>query len=267
MRHHFARRRALLAVIALLVSVGVAACGATSTTASGAVTVILYDNHIQSSQTTFAPGMRYHFTITNRGTINHEFMIAPQGMSQMPMGQLDASALARTGDMAPGVMKTFDITFTSAMAQQHLEFGCYYPGHYDSGMHMPIAVGASGYGPMGPMGGSGPGGMMGPNGGMMGGGWGSQGQTPAATPSAGVTQVAIQNFAFQPTSIQVKAGTTVTWTNQDSAPHTVTFRNGMKDSGMLRQGQSFSYSFSRLGTYAYYCAYHANMAGAVTVTA
>ncbi len=140
---------------------------------------------------------------------------------------------------------------------------------------------AGGYGPMGPMGGYGPGGMMGPSGGMMGpsggmmgpsggmmgGGWGGQGQTPAGTPSAGVTQVAMQNFAFQPATIQVKAGTAVTWTNQDSASHTVTFRNGMKDSGMLRQGQSFSYTFTQPGTYAYYCAYHANMAGDVIVTA
>jgi uncharacterized cupredoxin-like copper-binding protein len=107
---------------------------------TGAVNVVLYDNRIESSQTTFTPGMRYHLTAVNKGTINHELMIVPQGMSQMPMEQMDRLALARTGDMAPGMTKSFDYTFTSAMAQQRLEFGCYYPGHYDAGMKLPIAV-------------------------------------------------------------------------------------------------------------------------------
>jgi len=121
---------------------------------------------------------------------------------------------------------------------------------------------------MGPgMGSGGMGGMMGSGGnggGMMGGG--TQGQPSQGTPVAGATQTNIQNFAYQPANISVTAGTTVTWTNQDSAPHTVTFRNGMKDSGMLRQGQSFSYTFATAGTYAYYCSYHANMVGTVIVT-
>lgn len=115
--------------------------------------------------------------------------------------------------------------------------------------------------PGGMMGGNGGGGMMG--GGMMGGGW----QSPAqATPVTDVTQVSIQNFAFAPANIQVKVGTTVTWTNRDSAPHTVTFRNGMGDSGLLKQGQSFSYTFASAGTFDYYCAVHPNMTARVVVT-
>jgi amicyanin len=116
-----------------------------------------------------------------------------------------------------------------------------------------------------PMGGSGMGGMMGPNGhgGMMGG----VQQTPASTPATNVTQVTIANFAYAPSNIQVSVGTTVTWTNQDSAPHTVTFKNGMKDSGLLRQGQSFSYTFTTPGTFDYYCTVHPNMAARVIVTA
>ncbi len=111
-----------------------------------------------------------------------------------------------------------------------------------------------------------PHGMMGPSG-M----WGGYQRTPTAptapaAPTTGTTQVAIVNFAYQPENLQVRVGTTVPWTNQDSAPHTVTFRNGMKDSGMLRQGQSFSYAFTQAGTYAYYCAYHPNMVATVTVT-
>jgi amicyanin len=131
-----------------------------------------------------------------------------------------------------------------------------------------------------PMGGSGMGGMNGGknggknggmNGGMMGGMnggmMGGAQQTPASTPAANVTQVTIQNFAYSPSNIQVKVGTTVTWTNQDSAPHTVTFKNGMKDSGLLRQGQSFSYTFTTPGTFDYYCTLHSNMVAHVVVTA
>jgi amicyanin len=141
------------------------------------------------------------------------------------------------------------------------------------GVGTAVAMGQGGAMPWGssgmmsatPIGGSGMGGMMGPNGhgGMMG---GAQ-QTPASTPVTNVTQVTIANFAYAPSNIQVSAGTTVTWTNHDSAPHTVTFKNGMKDSGWLRQGQSFSYTFTTPGTFDYYCTVHPNMVSRVTVTA
>ena len=136
-----------------------------------------------------------------------------------------------------------------------------------------VAMGQGGATPWGsngmmgtsPMSGSGMGGMMGPDGhgGMMGG----VQQTPASTPATNVTQVTIANFAYSPSNIQVSIGTTVTWTNQDSAPHTVTFKNGMKDSGWLRQGQSFPYTFTTPGTFDYYCTVHPNMVARVTVTA
>lgn len=92
-------------------------------------------------------------------------------------------------------------------------------------------------------------------------------QTPATQSNAvtGVTHINMQNFAYQYTNIQVRAGTTVTWTNQDSAPHSITFKNGMKDSGLLSQGQSFSYTFNTPGTYQYYCTVHPYMVATVTV--
>jgi uncharacterized cupredoxin-like copper-binding protein len=115
-----------------------------SSTQTADVTVTLYDNRIESSQMTFTPSVRYHVTAVNKGTINHELMLMPQvmgpGMASMPMEQLDHMALARTGDMAPSATKTFDYTFPSAMTGRQLEFGCYYPGHYASGMHMPITI-------------------------------------------------------------------------------------------------------------------------------
>lgn len=112
------------------------------------------------------------------------------------------------------------------------------------------------------------GGQNGPynQGGMMGGTGGYQ-QNPSqqGTPVTGVTSMNIQNMAFTSPNIQVKVGTTVTWTNQDSVPHSVTFKNGMKDSGLLSQGQSFSYTFNTPGIYQYYCTAHPSMVATVTV--
>jgi len=83
---------------------------------------------------------------------------------------------------------------------------------------------------------------------------------------AAATQIAIQDFAFQPASVTVPAGTTVTWTNRDAAPHTVTFRNGTADSGELSGGQSFRYPFATPGSFAYYCRIHPHMTGVIVVT-
>src|SRR5689334_12263642 len=84
---------------------------------------------------------------------------------------------------------------------------------------------------------------------------------------SGTQQIAIRDFAFQPAELTVAAGTTLTWTNHDGAPHTVTFRNGMADSGTLSPGQTFSYTFATPGSFAYYCRIHPNMVAEVKVTA
>jgi plastocyanin len=90
----------------------------------------------------------------------------------------------------------------------------------------------------------------------------------AAAPAAtGATQVMIQNFAFSPASLSIPAGTTVVWTNMDTAPHTVTVRSGPVtfSSPNLNQGDTFTYTFTQAGTYSYYCAVHPNMTASVTV--
>ena len=87
-------------------------------------------------------------------------------------------------------------------------------------------------------------------------------------PSAGAQQnqtVYIQDFYFSPASINVEPGTTVTWVNQGQAPHTATHTGGTFDSGTLQPGQSYSYTFNRAGTYAYYCQIHPNMTGTIVV--
>jgi plastocyanin len=79
--------------------------------------------------------------------------------------------------------------------------------------------------------------------------------------------VAISNFAFSPAEISVPVGTKVTWTNNDSAAHTVT-ADDLKafDSGQLGQGATFSFTFTTVGVFPYHCANHAMMKAKVTVT-
>lgn len=89
---------------------------------------------------------------------------------------------------------------------------------------------------------------------------------PAATRAAGAS-VHIQNFAFAPATLAVVAGDTVTWTNADSSPHTITAENGAFDSGALDVGQSFSFTFTAPGTVAYLCDIHREMRGTIVVAA
>lgn len=96
--------------------------------------------------------------------------------------------------------------------------------------------------------------------------------TAAAAGTAATTQqsssamsVDIKSFAFAPAAINVAAGTTVTWTNDDSVAHTVTADDSSFNSGNLDPGKSFSHTFTTAGTIAYHCNYHANMHGTITV--
>ena len=85
-----------------------------------------------------------------------------------------------------------------------------------------------------------------------------------ARPGHDVT-VSIKNFAFNPSNITVAPGTTVTWLNNDSVPHTTTSDNGMWDSETLQPGQSFSVRFDTPGTFSYHCEIHPFMKGSVIV--
>lgn len=88
---------------------------------------------------------------------------------------------------------------------------------------------------------------------------------PAPTATAGTASVSISNFSFQPGSLQVKAGTTVQWTNNDSTAHTVTSNTSVFDSGTLAVGSTFSFQFNQTGTFAYHCNIHPTMTGTITV--
>jgi plastocyanin len=88
---------------------------------------------------------------------------------------------------------------------------------------------------------------------------------PASAPIA-TTTVGIENFAFSPTTITVRVGATVTWTNKDADPHTVTARDKAFGSPTLTTGQSFSHTFSTPGSYPYLCTIHPFMTAVVVVT-
>jgi plastocyanin len=83
--------------------------------------------------------------------------------------------------------------------------------------------------------------------------------------STGGAQVTIKGFAFDPTSVTIKVGESVTWTNQDSTDHTVVADNGEFKSASLANGATFSFTFSKAGTYPYHCSIHPTMKGTVTV--
>jgi plastocyanin len=88
------------------------------------------------------------------------------------------------------------------------------------------------------------------------------GDAPVATDT-----VRVENFAYAPATVTVKAGTTVTWTNQDQDPHTVTSTNGGPlRSQPLATGQSFRYTFTTPGRFDYLCTIHPFMTATVVVT-
>ena len=88
---------------------------------------------------------------------------------------------------------------------------------------------------------------------------------------AAATDAAIKLFQFQPQSIEVKAGTTVKWTNGDDIEHSVTAgapgqESKTFDSGFFKKGGTYEFTFNEPGTYTYFCKRHNSMKATVTVT-
>src|ERR1700745_633153 len=84
---------------------------------------------------------------------------------------------------------------------------------------------------------------------------------------AAETEVNIDQFTFYPKRITVKAGTTVTWTNEDDVPHTIVSSSKVFKSKALDTADKFSFTFTTPGTYDYFCSVHPHMTGAVVVEA
>ncbi|GGS66628.1 cupredoxin domain-containing protein [Streptomyces violaceus] len=92
---------------------------------------------------------------------------------------------------------------------------------------------------------------------------------PTGQASAASYSVTMKGYAFSPASLSVPAGSTVTWTNQDTAPHDVKTTSGPVSihSPMLDKGQSWSFTFTTAGSYGYVCTVHPNMTAGITVRA
>ena len=91
----------------------------------------------------------------------------------------------------------------------------------------------------------------------------NQTQTQTQTPATISNAVSIKSFAFNPGTLTVKKGTTVTWTNNDSAPHQI--KSATFNSTSLSQGQSFSFTFNEVGSFDYSCSIHPSMLGKIIV--
>ena len=92
----------------------------------------------------------------------------------------------------------------------------------------------------------------------------SSNQTPNPQANSKYT-VTIQNLTFTPSPLMVPVGTTVTWTNQDSTTHRVISDTGAFESKNLNPGNTYSFKFTRSGTYKYHCPIHPNMKGTIIV--
>jgi plastocyanin len=84
-------------------------------------------------------------------------------------------------------------------------------------------------------------------------------------PSAANVVVKIDNFVFGPQTLTVAVGTTVTWTNKDDIPHTSVSTEDVFKSKVMDTDEKFSYTFTKAGTYLYYCTIHPKMTGKIVV--
>jgi len=89
----------------------------------------------------------------------------------------------------------------------------------------------------------------------------------AAVPArAADAAVKIANFTFNPAELRIKAGTKVTWTNEDDIPHTIVSPPQVR-SKPLDTDQRFSFTFTTPGTFKYFCSLHPHMTGSIVVEA
>jgi plastocyanin len=78
-------------------------------------------------------------------------------------------------------------------------------------------------------------------------------------------EVRVDNFTFGPDTLTVPANSTVTWVNKDDVPHVIASNDGLFKSKALDTDDKYSYTFTKAGTYAYYCSVHSKMVGKIVV--
>src|SRR5579864_7782370 len=89
--------------------------------------------------------------------------------------------------------------------------------------------------------------------------------TKVKAADANGTEVRVDNFTFAPDTVTVPVNSTVTWVNKDDIPHVIASNDGVFKSKALDTDQKFSYTFSKAGTYPYYCSIHPKMVGKIVV--
>jgi plastocyanin len=82
---------------------------------------------------------------------------------------------------------------------------------------------------------------------------------------AATAAVKIDNFSFGPATLTVAVGTTVTWVNHDDIPHNVVSTDGLFKSKVMDTDEKFSFTFSKAGTFPYFCGIHPKMTGKIVV--
>ncbi len=90
---------------------------------------------------------------------------------------------------------------------------------------------------------------------------------PSAAPAMGAATITIGNFTFGPEVATVPVGATVTWVNGDDIPHNIVAVEKSFKSKVLDTDDRFSFTFSKAGTYEYFCSIHPHMTGKVVVKA
>lgn len=90
-------------------------------------------------------------------------------------------------------------------------------------------------------------------------------QLSANPQQAATAEVKIDNFSFGPATLTVAPGTTVTWVNRDDIPHTVVSTDSVFKSKVMDTDEKFSYTFTKPGTYPYFCSIHPKMTATVVV--
>jgi plastocyanin len=175
------------------------------------------------------PG-RVTFVIANRGTMGHGFEIEIEEVDSSGSGGDDDGIKAETNLLQPG--DTTELTMDLPPGLYKVE--CLVDGHDDMGMEGFLEVRANA-----PL-------VRASDG---------RGEEPA---------IDIRDFAFAPTELRVAAGTEITWTNRDPAPHTVTADDGSFDSGEIAPGETYSIALEA-GSVAYACLIHPTMTGTITV--
>jgi plastocyanin len=83
--------------------------------------------------------------------------------------------------------------------------------------------------------------------------------------AASPMEIRVDNFTFGPDTLTVPVNSTVTWVNKDDVPHVITSNDGLFKSKALDTDDKYSYTFSKAGTYAYYCSIHPKMVGKIVV--